>query len=253
MPDFGARMAEAARGETVGAAFLGAYRAAVEALTGVGEAALAVTEDGPPHPARVAARFADGAVTGTKRFLTGVPGARRAVVLAVAGEAEGGRRDLRAVVVELYAPGVRIEPMPPLPFVPDVPHAVLRLEGAPGRLLPGDGWADVAKPFRTVEDLWVSGAVASWLAARASPADAAALTALVGELGALAGRDPSSPETHLALDAVLQRLHAAVEALVLPDPAHAAGWARDRALLQVAAKARAARTAAARAKHSGLG
>jgi acyl-CoA dehydrogenase len=239
----------AAAAPTVGAAFLGAYRAAVASLTGVADAALAATESGALHPARVATTVADGRVTGHKGFVTGVPGAARAVVLAAAG-ADGGRVRLVCLAVELDAPGVTVTPQPPLPFVPDVPHAAVAFADAPGRLLPGDGWADVVKPFRTVEDTFVCGALAAWLLARAevAGADAAALSACLDGFAAAAAHDPRDPVGHLALAEAIDALRAATSDLHWPgDPAAGAAWQRDRALLHVAERARAARTAAARA------
>ena len=51
------------------------------------------------------------------------------------------------------APGVRIEPLKPLPLMPDVPHARLHLESAHCERLAGDGWDAYVKPFRSIEDL----------------------------------------------------------------------------------------------------
>jgi hypothetical protein len=250
----GARAAAAADG--VGGAFLAGYRAAVRAATGVVDGALAATEDGPLHPARITTALADGRVTGRKAFVTGVPGARSLVVLAKVGQ-DGDRAVLRAVVVPVDAPGVAFTPMPALPFVPDVPHGVVALTGAPAeRVLPGDGWADVVRPFRTVEDVHVVGALAAWLWSRPAglPREAVgALGAGLAALGALSAADPGSPAVHLALDGVLEGLRGVWAAVALPDPAADAAWRRDLALLRVAERARAARRDAAWAAWHGAG
>jgi alkylation response protein AidB-like acyl-CoA dehydrogenase len=227
----------------VGTAFLAGYRAAVEHLTGVTSGSLAATEDGPVHPRTVATRLQDGRVTGRKRFVTGVPGAERLVVLALAGE-DGDRRDLRAVVVPTDR--VEVRPLGPFPFVPEVPHAEVVLDGVPVEsVIPGDGWADVVKPFRTVEDLHVLAAVLAYAASRAELGrdDLCAVLASLAALAALWRADPRDPTTHLALAGVFA--HGAVDRVRWPPGEEGERWTRDRPLLQVAQKARDARLAAA--------
>ena len=56
--------------------------------------------------------------------------------------------------------------MPATKFVPEVPHAQLRFENLRIResdILPGDGYDQYVKPFRTVEDIHVQAAVLSYL------------------------------------------------------------------------------------------
>jgi hypothetical protein len=239
----------------LGPAFLAGYRAAVDVVAGglhPRAGALAATEDGPVHPRTVAARWADGAVTGRKRFVTGVPGADYAVVFAVAGDGADGRRSLVAVRVDLDGPGVTVHEMPGLPFVPEVPHAEVAFDGVRGTLLPGDGWADVVKPFRTIEDVHVLAAVHGYLlgaAARSGFArsDVEALCASLAALSAVATGAPGDPPVHVALAGVLAGLRPIVGGLdwSQADPDEAACWHRDRALLDVAERARKARADAA--------
>lgn len=59
--------------------------------------------------------------------------------------------------------GVTVEALPPLPIATDIPHARLLLDGAVAQPLPGDGWDDYAKPFRTLEDVHVLLALSAWL------------------------------------------------------------------------------------------
>jgi acyl-CoA dehydrogenase len=244
----GARAAMAAG--TAGGAFLAGYRSAVRAAFGVADGALAATEDGPLHPARIATTLRDGRVTGRKSFLTGVPGAVALVVLAREGSA-GDRAILRVVVVPVDAPGVTVTPSPPLPFAPDVPHAAASFVDAPvARALPGDGWAEGVRPFRTVEDVHALGALAAWLLAAApragfSAASVEGLAASLAALSALSTADPASPATHLALAGVIAAAERAWPELSLPDPAAQSAWRRDQALLAVARRARAARAEAA--------
>src|SRR5258706_8333879 len=56
--------------------------------------------------------------------------------------------------------------MPDTKFVPEVPHAQLQfanLQVDESAILPGDGYDQYVKPFRTVEDIHVQAAVLSYL------------------------------------------------------------------------------------------
>lgn len=237
-----------ARASSVGQAFLGGYRAALVALTGRPEAgALCVTEDGPPHPRSIACTWADGRLTGTKRWVTGASSAEVLYVAARAGT-DGDRVRLVVVPVDPSAPGTSIDVQPPTAFVPDVDHGIVTFDGTPtGDPLPGDGWSDLVKPFRTVEDVFVMGALASWMAARTGDREAREdLEAVLAALDTLSRADPSDPVGHLALAGVLRAVGPALErgASAL-DPGSREGWERDRPLLRVAQRAREARRQAA--------
>jgi hypothetical protein len=147
--------------------------------------------------------------------------------------------------------------MPPTPFTPEIPHARVtfdRVRVAAADVLPGDGYERYLKPFRTIEDVHVHGAVTAWVLAVGCrsgwPEDAR--EALVGVLvgaRAVALADPALRETHLALAGVLACGRLALEATrphwALVDAPTRAIWERDAALLQVASRARAARAQAA--------
>src|SRR5690606_29810859 len=144
-----------------------------------------------------------------------------------------------------------IEPLPPAPFVPEIPHAKVRFEGVRDfEALEGDGWADYVRPFRTVEDMHVHAAALAWLAASARRHDwpreivERALAVLLS-LRELSLADPSSADAHLALGGAIALSRALVAELEpLWDRApeqERARWRRDRALLDVAGKARAQR------------
>jgi hypothetical protein len=148
---------------------------------------------------------------------------------------------------------VRFEAQPELPFVPEVPHASVHLhdvEVAEADVVPGDGYAEALKPFRTLEDLHVHGALLGLLVsvARRSgwpQASVEHLLALVTSALALGDLNPRAPSTHLALAGLLTRTTAFLDeaqpwwALVEPDEARR--FERDRPLLNVAGKAREGR------------
>ncbi|MBL8380103.1 MAG: acyl-CoA dehydrogenase family protein [Burkholderiales bacterium] len=222
-------------------------------------ACLCVTESGGNAPRAIASTLTpEGAgyrLDGHKKWSTlGPAGACLIVVARLSGADQPAHTALKAVRVAVGQPGVRVDTMPPPRFVPELPHAEVRLEGvhiAPDALVPGDGYTAVVKPFRSIEDIHVSAAVLAHLLREARrlawPAPwmaecAATLDALV----ALAGRDPLGATTHIALEGALiaaHRLYAAADANYAAggDGEAATRWKRDRSLFQVAGTARKAR------------
>lgn len=246
---FDVAVRDAAASDRVAWAFLAGYLAACRRLfPDAGEATcLAVTEEAGNRPRDIATRVSPtGRVTGKKTFVTMGSLAEQLFVLASAGEDEEGRSRLRLVRVRRDAPGVRVTELPPLPFVPEVPHAVAQLNDAEGEILPGDGWVDHVKPFRTVEDLHVTGAVLAFLVAkrlRTGRSEGPLLAPLLA-LRALVDEDPRDPAVHVGAADALAAAAAAVEA-VRPDVAEES-LHRDLALLGIAGKARRERERVAR-------
>jgi len=225
-------------------------------------AALCVTEEEGNYPRAIRAtlkRAASGwRLDGAKRWTTLGPQGALFLVLARDAEVEGERPALRVARVPSSAPGVRVEPMPATRFVPEVPHARLAFDAVPlgeDALLPGDGWALYAKPFRTVEDAHVNAGVIGYLLREARRLAwpqgwIARAAALLLALRALAAEDPSRAQTHVALDGILEtaaalRDEAATHWNASPADAARARWLRDRDLLAVASSARAQRSASA--------
>lgn len=253
-------MAAGCAADRIGWAFASGYLEALRRLVpalGDRTAALAATEAGGAHPRAIATRLADGRLDGRKRFVTLAAASDAVVVIASEGR-DGEKNRLAAVLVPLDRAGITVEPLPPTAFAPEVPHAAIRFESvavAPDERLPGDGYADYLKPFRTVEDIHVMAALAAWLAATFASAPGGAetveeLAALAASLVAIGRLDPRAAATHRALAGALAALD---RALVRAGPLWAEvapevreRWERDRALLQVAGAARAARLTRAR-------
>ncbi len=266
--------------DRVGWAFAAGYQAALRRLCpdlpAGSIAALCVTEEAGNRPRDIATRLeplepAEGGgwrLSGAKRWTTlGPAGSLLLVAARLTDAAEGaegaegveGKRGarprLKVARVPVPAPGLSVEPMAGIGFVPEVPHARLRFDGvavAADALLPGDGWDQVVKPFRTIEDLHVTLAVLAYLLrearARRWPAAIAerlaALMLLLAELGAA---PPDAAAMQVALEGALQLAHALyAEAGTLfaaagADDPGAARWARDQPLFAVARQARALR------------
>ncbi len=243
-----------AAADRLGYAFVAGYEAALAALVPSRDrgraAALCATEMGGAHPRAIATVIADGVLDGAKTFVTLGTHAEELLVLAKIGE-DGDRARLALVSIARDAPGVTVTALGDMPFVPEIPHASVRFEGARDfTLLPGDGWTDYVRPFRTVEDVHVHAAVLAWLGAtgmrhgwpREIAERAAALLVSLRELSKV---DASSSLTHVALAGAIELSRALVRDCEphwdrVPDDERAR-WHRDRPLLEVAGKARAKR------------
>ncbi len=234
--------------DRVGFAFAAGYSAALQALVPgmTGIAALCATEAGGNHPRAIQTTLANGELTGKKVWATVASLASSLLVVASTGSVDGKNR-LRVVRVAAGAPGVTIRATA-APFVPEIPHAEVELDRvrvADADILPGDGYDDYLKPFRTVEDAHVHAALLGYLIGVARRHDqrevVERLLAVVLATRAAALADPKSVATHVALAGVIAL--AADEAARVEWPAgpERDRWQRDRGLFQVAGKARAAR------------
>lgn len=244
----------------LGLAFAAGYESALEALVPRLRgrvAALAATEAGGAHPRAIETtlerRGASLRLSGKKRWVT-LGGAGSAwLVVARDGDAPPGPHPaLRIVVVGTDAPGVVVRPMGDVAIVPEIVHAEIELDAVEvgdEDVLEGDGYAHYLKPFRTVEDVHVHAALLAFMAAltrrHAGPRELFSRLAVAAVAArALDEGDWSSPALHVALSASIEQaapLVAEVASLPsLPDETRRA-LDRDRPLLAVAGRARAAR------------
>ncbi|HYH95089.1 acyl-CoA dehydrogenase family protein [Hyalangium sp.] len=259
--------------DRLGFAFASGYHAALRSLfTGMPpdhRAALCATEAGGAHPSAIQTRLSGGdgggplRLSGSKGFVTLGTAAETLFVVATEGQDEQGRNRLRVVMIDAHREGVHFTSLPPMPFVPEVPHAELELREvavSPDEVLPGDGYTRYLKPFRTVEDCHVHAAFLGWVlqVARRSGwpervQDEA--LALAVAIRGLALAEPTSPAVHVALGGVLELCQRFVRGLEEWWPQVDAQtrelWERDKALLGVAGKARARRREVARQRLAG--
>jgi len=253
-------------------AFASGYQAALHALFPSAPenriAALCLTEAEGNHPKAIRStlerRFSGWLLNGSKRWTTlGPDGA--VFFVAARDEARSGERvSIRIARIESNSPGLRVEPMPATRFVPEVPHAQLTFEDVEvpeDGLLPGDGYADYVKPFRTVEDLHVHAAAIAYLVREARRLAwprgwVERGAALLHALRALSADDSSSAATHVALAGALATGSDLIDetegfwSRAATDPA-SSRWQRDKALFGVASQARAQRTLRAWERLSG--
>lgn len=239
-------------------AFAGGYQAALGRMLGSGPRpcfrALCVTEQGgnrPRHMQTTLTRSDAGwCLNGEKSYVTGGTHAEELYV-AARRVPEG---DIVMLRVPLAREGVVIQPLAELPFVPELPHAAVKLSDVhvcDQELMPGDGYDNYVKPFRTIEDIHVELALIGhmWRQTANSgdhPVLLQALAAHAATLFALAALAPQDPVAHLALAGHREHLRATVTTLEsvweTANPRFHALWLRDRKLLGVAGAARDTRT-----------
>ena len=230
---------------TPGLAFLAGYQAALRALvpnTPIALGALCITENRSLRPADFRAHFDNGLLTGQKDFVLG--GAQSEYLLVAARNVQ----DQSIVLVQVDANDAQFTPIPSLNVMPDVEHTRVRFDQIKACALPGDGWDQYAKPFRTYEDTFVLAALLAWherlLRERQGPQSLyLQVITLLGTLAHLATLNPKEPATHLLLAGVQTQYRALANGLTeaLAGSAYHAMWLRDQSVLNVARKAQEAR------------
>lgn len=247
----------------LGWAFASGYVAALGRLApglGGGLAALCASETGGPQPKAILSTLTPRAaggweLSGEKSFVTLGAHCEHLVVVARTGLDAQGRPSLRAACIPSRREGLAFEACPALPFAPEIDHARIRMQAVvvqDDELLPGDGYDDVLKPFRTIEDTHVLAAAVGYgvRVARESAWDAVWVeqaASCIASLRAVGAAPARAPETHLTLAGALAQARRLLDegAWSSAPEATRLAWERDRRLLDVARAAREARTAAA--------
>ncbi len=247
------------RADRLGFAFAAGYRSALAALLPNGEniASLCITEAEGGHPRAIRTRLEnrDGRLllNGEKLWSTLAESGEYLAVLASAGWKED-RNILVLLRVPVGAPGLHLEPLAELPFAPEIGHyrvAFVDVQVPLYSVFMGDAYALYVKPFRTVEDIFVSTATIAMLLGRGQgwPEDfRQRLLSLLLVFRQLSELPPDDPGLHIALAGVqaqLQEILRGADWSVFP-PEEATRWFRDVPLLGVAAKARKLRLERAR-------
>ena len=246
--------------DRLGYAFAAGYTEALHQLLpelGDTRAALCATEIGGVHPRAMQTRLTTSGtgflLDGDKTFVTLATHAATLLVVASEGQDAQGRNRLALCRIPADRRGVTLEPLPPTPFTPEIPHAALHLRAVAvtsDERLPGDAYERYLKPFRTVEDLHIQAATLGWLVQVARRASwprglVQELLLLITATCALGTAAPDDPALHVALGGLLAGSRRLREEIgphwQLVDPTTRALWERDRPLLEVAGKARAQR------------
>jgi hypothetical protein len=229
-------------------------------------AAFCVTEEGGAHPKAIESTLKETdevsgekswILNGSKKFITCANEAEMILAAASTGISPDGKNQIRIVLVDKNTPSISVEPMEQLPFVKEISHGRLHFKDVVvkgSQILDGDGYSDYIKPFRTIEDIHVFGAILGYLFRVASVFDwpkdiREGLLSMITTLRSLSLCDPLSREVHIVLGGLFRGLS---ELLYRADPHWdrvdkdtREGWERDRVLLSVAGRARERRLASA--------
>ncbi|MCG6576651.1 acyl-CoA dehydrogenase [Pseudomonas sp. AF32] len=241
---------------TPGLAFLVGYQAALRALWPSAPhslGALCATEQRSLRPADMQTRLSDLRLCGRKDFVTAGDAAEW-LLIAARCEAPDERPRLSLAVVYAGEPGVTLEKLPPMALMPDISHGRVVLDSAPCELLAGDGWDAYVKPFRTLEDLYVLSAMVAWLYGVGQDCEwpqglQLRLLGLLAGCAEVSRHNPSTAAGHVLLGGLFAQFKGLDDEL---NGALAAGpdswremWMRDKAVMDMAAGARAKRLAKA--------
>lgn len=199
-------------------AFASGYVAALEHLLpelGGAPAALCVTEKAGNRPRDVETTLTPEGdafrLSGEKTFVTLGAAAEQLVVIA-RDTSQVGRIALVAVRIPRSRVGVSLETRELTPFVPEIPHSKATFASVrvtPEERLAGDGYLNVVKPFRTVEDIHVYAAILGLLVRYGRLAMwphgvVERLVSTVVTLSGIAALPPLAATTHIALAGVLE-------------------------------------------------
>ena len=246
----------------VGYAFISGYQSALHALVPTlptGQlSAFCVTEKDGNHPRAIQSVLTGDSdsheLTGSKSFVTGGAQADTLLVAARVDEQQDGHPVLKLVQLNRSMRGISVKPMPALSFVPQIDHASVQFQSvkcSADSVLPGDGYSGYVKPFRTIEDIYVSLALCGYLlqvslTISASREISETIMACIASHAALAQADPTSRATHLLLAGARRQMEQLLPSLETQWAAQHQEtfrcWERDKALLKVAATAREKRT-----------
>lgn len=246
-------------------AFASAYQSAIESMFEVDAAtagAFCHTEKGVKKPREMRTELSIDAngllrLNGQKSFVSGGSFANALFITALDARAANASSPRNVVVVKVdvseAVAGLQANDLPRLPFVSELSHAKLDIQNVPvleANVLPGDGYLDYIKPFRTEEDLHIFAAL---LGQRLRVALELKQTEFVEELSALLcailalqDADRTSASTHIALAGTKASTKALFEkhdeTLKTSLPNYWKAWQRDKALMSLAEHAQNART-----------
>ncbi|KPA88416.1 MULTISPECIES: acyl-CoA dehydrogenase family protein [Pseudomonas] len=241
---------------TPGLAFLVGYQAALRMLwpSAPGSlGALCATEQRSLRPADMQTRVEGLRLCGRKDFVTAGTAADWLLV-AARSEEQGEAPRLSLVIVYPGEPGIRLESLPALPLMPEIGHGRVHFDQAACERLAGDGWEAYVKPFRTLEDIYVLGALTAWLLGVGQHGDwpqalQLRLLGLLAGLSEASRQNPAATAGHVLLGGLFAQFDGLKgeldEAFAAGPPAWREMWQRDRGVLDIAAGARARRLAKA--------
>ena len=252
--------------------FLSGYRAALQEmvpeLSADRQPAFCVTEEGGNRPRNIQSKLTpvsdregeskQWVLTGSKTFITAAEEADSVFVAASAGVSGDGRNAIKLVYLDMNSSGIKVHPMNPIPFIPEVTHGSVVFDNvivAEDQILKGDGYSDYVKPFRYLEEIHVFSAVLGMLVGVSRrwnwPEEITEkLIAMIVTASVLAPTDPQSIEAHIAFGGFHNQLSQLIQELedylAKTPKAFFQAWKRDQQVFLIAHAARKKRLENAR-------
>ncbi|MBC2715265.1 MAG: hypothetical protein HF978_08160 [Desulfobacteraceae bacterium] len=248
-------------------AFAAGYCSALQSLVPVlpknAITCFCITEEGGGHPRVIKSQLvpllndADQGKTftlnGKKKYITCAKEADLFLVAASDGIRDDGKNSIRMIKIDSKTPGIKIVPMKDIRLVPEISHGELIFTDVTifeTDLLPGDGYIDYIKPFRTIEDLHISAGILGYLFRNACKYDwdrdiKESILSRIVSVRNLALSSSSAPEVHIVIGDVLKQIKELFK-LLEPFWEKVGGeakqaWDRDKTLMNIADKARTRR------------
>lgn len=219
-----------------------------------------ISEEGGGHPRAIKSQMVPlsndtgqkktFSLNGQKKYITCAKEADFFLVAASEGISNDGKNRIRMIKIDSNAPGITIVPMKNIHLVPEISHCELIFTDVKileTDLLPGDGYTDYIKPFRTVEDLHISAGILGYLFKNACRYDwgtdiKESILGRIASVRNLALCSPTAPAVHIVTGDVLKQIK---ELFQLLEPlwekvggGAKASWDRDKILMTIADKVR---------------
>jgi len=255
---FVAGVAAALQADRLAWAFFSGYQAAIRsafpgALPAATVAAFCVQEPGrkiSEITTTLEERAGGLLLQGHKGWLLAGPEDFVLFVLARRAGRSKGPGSLAVVSVPFQAEGICRGPVRVQAMVPELAHAEVSFDAVSlpaSRVLPGDGYADYAKPFRVREDICVTGCALAYLFAEGRAGEwpapwAQRCVAAIAGLESCSRLDPDDARTHIVTAGTLSFAGAVIresEQHWRDDQIAARDrWQRDRSILDLGKEAR---------------
>ncbi|MBW1846358.1 MAG: acyl-CoA dehydrogenase family protein [Deltaproteobacteria bacterium] len=231
--------------------------------------ALCVTEKGGNHPKAIQTELVPASgkdepvwlLNGSKKFVTCANEADMLLIAASTGISPKGQNELRLVRVDNHTPGLLIKPIQDLPFIPEISHGELEIYNiqiAESQILPGDGYTNYIKPFRTLEDLHVTSSVLGYLFRTAClfnwpQSVKEQILAFLPGIKTISLSNPLQSTVHIVFGGISSLFSSFIKSIEphwrLTDDKTRSQWERDKALLNISGKAQSQRLSSAWAQY----
>jgi len=226
-------------------------------------ACFCISEEGGGHPRAIKSQLValedntDQGKTyklnGKKKYVTCAKEADVFLVAASLGISDDGKNKIQMIKINSKTPGITIVPMTNINLVPEISHCELTFTDVKifeSDILPGDGYTEYIKPFRTVEDLHISAGILGYLFQNACKYDWSTyikeiILGCIVSARTLALSNPTAPAVHIVTGDVLKQIKELFKQIE-PEWGKIGGkaqkaWDRDKILMSIADKVRTRR------------